>query len=159
MKTNIPKLSSTEIIEYLQKASKSKRQRYPKILHKPGSEFNRVFNFMKKGSYMQPHLHPGEEKIEKMYLIKGEFAVIFFDNNGQIKTSTKLEKGKKESIDIPAFAWHTYVMLSDEVITYETMMGKYDPETWKTLSEWSPAENAKKSTAYLNELKQKIKEY
>lgn len=151
---NIPKLSSKEIIEYFQEASSSTRQRSPKILHKPGSEFNRVFNFMKKSSYMQPHLHPGEEKIEKMYLIKGKFAVIFFDDKGRIKGIIKLEKGKKEFIDIPAFAWHTYVMLSDEVITYETMMGKYVPETWKKLAGWAPAENTKESLYYFKWLRQ-----
>lgn len=152
--TNIPKLSSTEITEYFQKADSSNRQRYPKILHKPGSEFNRVFNFMKKDSYMQPHLHPGEEKIEKMFLIQGEFAVILFDNKGQIKDILKLEKGSKEFVEIPAFAWHTYVMLSDEVITYETMIGKYDPETWKKLANWAPDENVKESLYYLKWLKQ-----
>ncbi|MBU1196076.1 MAG: WbuC family cupin fold metalloprotein [Proteobacteria bacterium] len=150
----IPQLSEKEIIEHFQNASGSGRQRYPKILHEPGSEFNRVFNFMKKDSYMQPHLHPGEEKIEKMYLIKGAFAVLFFDNEGHIKRIVKLEKKKKTSIEIPAFEWHTYVMLSDEVITYETMMGKYNPETWKKLAIWAPAENTKESKDYLNWLKQ-----
>lgn len=118
---DIPILTPLEIKNCFQKATDSPRHRYPKILHKPGSEFNRVFNFMKAESYMQPHLHPGEEKIEEMFLIKGKFAVIFFDNQGKIEKITLLEKGWKEHCRIPAFAWHTYVMLSKEVITYETM--------------------------------------
>ena len=43
---------------------------------------------------MQPHLHPGNEKIEKMFSIEGSFIVIqrYWKN---IKTIT-LEKGKLE---------------------------------------------------------------
>ena len=154
-KTGIPKLSPIEMSEYVQKAASSPRRRYPKILHKPGDEFNRVINFMMEDTYMQPHLHPGEEKIEKMYLIKGKFVVLLFNNNGEIEDVSYLEKGGMEYIEIPAFAWHTYVMLSECVVSYETMMGKYDPETWKTLADWAPAENTEESIPYLNALKQK----
>lgn len=151
----IPKLSSFEIKNCFLKATSSDRHRYPKILHKPGDEMNRVFNFMKENSYMQPHLHPGDEKIEKMHLIQGKFAVIFFDDEGEITSIEKLEKNKQEYIEIPAFSWHTYVMLSEETICYETMMGKYDPDTWKKLANWAPQENLPESQAYLDLLKQK----
>jgi cupin fold WbuC family metalloprotein len=156
--TGIPELSTTEIHEYIQKAASSKRRRYPRILHNPGDEFNRVINFMMEDSYMQPHLHPGKEKIEKMYLVQGKFAVLFFSEKGEMDQSVVLEKGKTEYIEIPAFTWHTYVMLSETVVSYETMMGKYDPETWKTLAEWAPTEDTNKSITYLNELKQKVKD-
>jgi cupin fold WbuC family metalloprotein len=155
-KIRIPELSSVEIVNNFEKAEKSNRRRHPKILHKPGADFNQVFNFMKEDSYMQPHLHPGDEKIEKMYLIKGKFAVIFFDNKGKIKSSVLLEKGNKEEIEIPAFVWHTYVMLSNEVICYETMMGKYEPETWKNTAKWAPPENTPKSLTYLYFLKAQV---
>jgi len=152
---SIPKLQPMEINEYLQKAADSKRRRYPKILHQPGDEFNQVFNFMMEDTYMQPHLHPGEEKIEKMYLVMGSFAVVFFNNKGKVSKVSVIEKGKCEYIEIPAFTWHTYVMLTDKVVSYETMMGKYDPSTWKTLAAWAPAENTIESGPYLKELKQR----
>ena len=157
--TIIPELSPLEMNECLQIATDSPRRRHPKILHKPGAEFNRVINFMLEDSYMQPHLHPGEEKIEKMYLVQGKFAVLLFSDKGEIDQIIILEKGKTEYIEIPSFTWHTYVMLTKTVVSYETMMGKYNPETWKTLAKWAPAENTKESVAYLNELKQKAKEY
>ena len=157
--TIIPELSPLEMSECLQTATDSSRRRYPKILHKPGAEFNRVINFMLEDSYMQPHLHPGEEKIEKMYIVQGKFAVLLFSDKGEIDQIIILEKGKTEYIEIPSFTWHTYVMLTKTVVSYETMMGKYNPETWKTLAKWAPAENTKESVAYLNELKQKAKEY
>ena len=102
---------------------------------------------------MQPHLHPSEEKIEKMYLVQGSFAVLFFNDKGDIEKVCILEKGGCEYIEIPAFTWHTYVMLTDKVVSYETMMGKFEPLTWKMLADWAPAEVTVDSVNYLNSLK------
>lgn len=151
----IPQLSEQEIESGLAQAASSTRRRHPKILHTQGDEFNRVINFIMQDSYMQPHLHPGEEKIEKIYLIRGKVAALFFDDQGVIKNCVILEKGGVGHIEVPAFTWHTYVMLSENVITYETMMGIYEPKTWKHFAEWAPLENTSESLAYLNLLKEK----
>jgi cupin fold WbuC family metalloprotein len=157
-KTSIPKHSDAILKEYLQKASESPRRRFPKIMHQPGDEFNQVFNFMMEDTYMQPHMHPGIEKIEKMYLVRGSFAVLFFNETGKVEKISVLENGGCEYIEIPAFVWHTYVMLKDKVITYETMMGKFDPKTWKTPSKWAPGENTPESKTYLDSLKMQVLE-
>lgn len=152
-KIKIPQLSQQEIQEGIRQADSSVRRRHPKILHNPGDEFNRVINFMMEDSYMQPHLHPGDEKIEKIYLVEGRLAVLFFEDNGAIKGVTVLEKGGVEMIEVPAFTWHTYVMLTHHAITYETMMGKYEPQTWKKFFTIAPLENSPESISYLNTLK------
>ena len=151
--TQIPQLPEEEINDSLLRAANSSRRRYPRMLHNPGDEFNRVVNFMMQDSYMQPHLHPGEEKIEHIYLIQGRTAVLFFDDQGAVQSVVVLEKGLVEHVEVPAFTWHTYVMLSNYVITYETMMGEYEPKTWKELAEWAPTENSGESLPYLNALK------
>ncbi len=156
---HIPELTSHEISENLINAEKSPRRRYPKILHKPGAEFNQVFNFNMHDTYMQPHLHPGDEKIEEIFVVQGKICVIYFDNRGAITKKTFLEKGKTEMVRVPAFTWHTYVMLTPFAISYETMMGKYEPQTWKTLADWAPSENAKESTEYLQFLKTEVEKF
>jgi len=145
----IPYLSPSEIKEGVEKANLSERRRFPKILHNPGDEFNRVINFMMNDSYMQPHLHPGEEKIEKIYILEGSLAVFFFNDFGEIINMTILKKGDLEMIAVPAFTWHTYAMLTDYAVTYETMMGKYDPQTWKNFFSDAPEENTIESIEYL----------
>ena len=154
--SSIPNLSEQEIQEGLAQAHISSRHRYPKILHKPGDEFNEVFNFITRDSYMQPHLHPGDEKIEEISLVKGRAAIFFFDNSGDVVEIHYLKKEGVDSVSVPAFTWHTYVMLTDEVVTYETMMGKYDPMTWKRLATWAPEENTANSVTYLNALKKMV---
>lgn len=150
----IPQLSDQEISDCLLQASKSTRRRYPKLLHSPGDEFNKVVNFIMQDSYMQPHLHPGVEKIEKIYLIRGKIAVLFFDDQGAVKNGVVMEEGGVGSVEVPAFIWHTYTMLSDYAISYETMMGVYDPKTWKEFAQWAPPENSSRVPTYLNYLKE-----
>jgi cupin fold WbuC family metalloprotein len=152
----IPIINSSEIKQGVDKANASERRRFPKILHNPGDEFNRVINFMMYDSYMQPHLHPGDEKIEKIYILEGRLAVFFFDDSGEITKTTILEKGGIEMISVPAFTWHTYAMLTDYAVTYETMMGKYDPQTWKDFFVVAPAENSEESIKYLKKLQEII---
>ena len=157
--TSVPQLSSDEKKGCLQKAADSPRRRCPKILHKPDAEFNQIFNFMMNDTYMQPHLHQGEEKIEKMYLVMGSFAVLFFNDKGKVNKVSLMEKGKCEYIEIPAFTWHTYVMLTNSVVSYETMMGRYDPGTFKILADWAPGENSHESQSYLRTLKKCASEH
>ena len=152
----IPYLLDEEIKSYFDLALISERKRHPKILHNKGDYHNKVFNFILEDSYMHPHLHPGKEKIEKMHLIQGSFSLILFDSKGEVIESIVLEKGKKEFIEVPAFTWHTYVMLSDKVIIYETMEGIYDPNTWKRLASWAPEESSQQSLLYLESLKKHI---
>ena len=153
----IPYLLDEEIKSYFDLALISERRRHPKILHNKGDYHNKSFNFILEDSYMHPHLHPGKEKIEKMYLIQGSFSLILFDSKGEVIESIVLEKGKKESIEVPAFTWHTYVMLSDKVIIYETMEGFYDPKTWKVLASWAPEESSRQSLQYIESLTEQIR--
>ena len=152
----IPVLTEKEIIDGLYQANTSSRRRHPKILHQQGAEFNEVFNFMMVDSYMQPHLHPGDEKIEKIYLVQGKIAVFFFDDNGAVTKCTILQQEGVDMIAVPSFTWHTYVILSSSAITYETMMGKYDPQTWKDFFTIAPAEYTAESLEYLEKLRKTV---
>tara|TARA_B110000196_G_C21119372_1_gene652331 strand:+ start:830 stop:1300 length:471 start_codon:yes stop_codon:yes gene_type:complete len=156
MDTRIPELSNREIKSHFIQANKTTRRRSPLILHQKGDYLNKVFNFILEDSYMHPHLHPSDEKIENMYLIKGSFGLIEFDNKGNINKTTILKEGNLTSIKVPAFTWHTYVMLSQENIVYETMEGKYEPNSWKKMAPWAPIEESNQAPSYLQELKSSL---
>jgi len=153
---DIPQLSAKEIATYLETAQNSPKRRVPKILHQPGAFFNQVVNFVLADSYMQPHQHSAKEKIEEIWLMEGKMAVLFFNDQGKITQVVYLDPQRNNHITIPAFAWHTYVTLSDHSISYETMNGVYDPATWKTFASWAPTEDALEGTIYLNRLKQAV---
>ena len=148
----IPNFSDEMFIEMADQAKKSIRNRFSYVLHKPGAEFNRVFNLMQHDSYMHPHLHPSEEKIEKIYIIKGSVCCFFFDDVGRVTDKIHLTTNGKNFISVPAFTWHTYAITSEIAVTYETMMGKYLPSTWKTFAEWAPEEQSEESSNFLKKL-------
>ena len=156
MKMNIPKISKTDILNHFNISRNNLRKRSPKILHSNGDYVNKVFNFVLFDSYMQPHQHPGLEKIEKMQLVQGSFALIYFDDNGKIINVYTLEESRRIFISVPAFTWHTYVMLSNEVIVYEEMDGYYNPKTWKKMAPWAPKENTYEAKKYLQNLRNEI---
>lgn len=151
----IPILTLEDKIKYFNKAKNSHRKRFPYIIHQKGDEFNQVFNFILDDSYMKPHMHPNENMVEKMHLISGSFKLIFFDDKGIPKKIYDIDK-KNSRVEVPGFTWHTYVMTSKSTIVFETMIGKYDPLTWKKMPEWAPDEDSKESEEYFRNLK-KIK--
>lgn len=149
----LPPLSADERAAAWRQAETSPRRRFAKILHLPGEMLNRVYNFMLRASYMQPHLHPGDEKIEIITLVEGCCTVLYFDEQGQITARFKLEKNGLETLAVPAYTWHTYVMESERVLTFETMRGVYHAETWKRLAEWAPGEGTAEAANYLDRLR------
>lgn len=156
MSQQIPILLDEDEKYHFKIANDSIRKRSPKILHNKGDYLNKVFNFILTDSYMHPHLHPSMEKVEKMYLIKGSFALILFNDIGQINETIILEEEKLDFVEVPSYTWHTYVMLSDEVIIYETMEGVYEVETWKKMAPWAPKENSLDAANYLAKLKASV---
>lgn len=152
----LPALTAADRTVFLERAHASPRRRYPNILHSPGAEFNRVINIIMHDSYMQPHQHPGPEKIEQIHLLEGKVAVLFFDENGAISRITPLVRERLDSIAVPAYTWHTYVMVTDHAITYETMMGRYEPASWKHFAAWAPEEGSPSSASYLRSLKDAV---
>lgn len=149
----IPALPDTDLDHLFSLAAASPRRRHAHILHAPGDELNRVFNAMMHDSYMQPHHHPGPEKIEHIHLVRGEVMVFFFTPDGRIETTTLLSEQGTRHIAVPAYQWHTYAILSESALTYETMMGVYDPQTWKAMGGWAPAEQTPEHPAFLSGLK------
>ena len=152
----IPSLNDSEIKSNFLKAKNSIRKRFPKIIHKNGDYENKVFNFMLSDTYMQPHLHPGKEKTEKMYLVLGSFMLLFFDDFGKIIKKQTIELNSQQYVEVPPYIWHTYIMLTEKVIVYETMDGIYNKKTWKKMASWAPVENSKEALVFFNNLRQSV---
>ena len=102
-------------------------------------------------------MHPSQEKVESMHLIQGVCAVLLFSGTGSIEKTVILEEDGIRNIQVPAFTWHTYVILSEDAVIYETMMGQYEATTWKTFADWAPSENDPEADNYLRMLQSFVK--
>lgn len=152
----IPKVSEALINEYTLKAKSSLRKRAVHHLHKKGDSSNKSFCWILKDSYMQPHCHESDEKIEQISLIFGQINVIFFNEYGDITKIYNLDLPNRETIIVPAFQYHTYIVKSDIAVTFETMEGVYNHETWKKFPVWAPKEESDQAKTYFNDLRSKI---
>lgn len=140
---------------YYKMAKEDKRGRRCINLHDKGDKLNRTFNFLTKKTFMKPHSHDEEGMIEEIRLIEGEIRIYYFHKNGRVKDVFDLNKAG-QYIQVPSKQMHTYVVLSEIAMTYETMNGIYDKKTWKKFPEWSEKldeENEKCS----KDLKKRIK--
>jgi len=150
----IPDLNSYEKNILNELALISPRRRAHKVMHKPGSYHNEVFCGLLKGTYMRPHLHGDIEKIEYIYILDGNLGIVFFDNDGNANNCRVLDSKVYPLVRIPAFTWHTYVPLSDFVLTFETMDGIYEPNSWKDFPAWAPEENTAEALIFTKQLEQ-----
>ena len=151
---NLPILSSEEIKQCLFKAKVSERLRYPKILHQKGDYFNQVFNFIVRGSYMQPHLHPGAEKTECIHIVS-EKSWLSFSMTMGIFQYNLLSTCSDTLIKVPPFTWHTYITLTESAVTFETMNGVYDASSWKRYADWAPPETDESFKNYYSVIESK----
>ena len=68
--------------------------------------FNKVFVFLLKDTYMQPHLHPVSKK-EKCFFLEDHFVYYFLMTMVVVK-KILLDHKKKNYFEIPPFT-HTYM--------------------------------------------------
>lgn len=149
---DIPKIKPELVTDSFRDARFSPRKRHALILHQAGDYRNRVVNFLTKGTYMQPHCHPSEEKSELMIVVSGLLGLIYFSDEGDVTKTQILGDGFQECISVPAFTWHTYIPVSEEVQVYEEMNGIYDPKTWKEFPGWAPVEGSIEASNYADNL-------
>lgn len=104
-------------------------------------------------SYFRPHRHP--DKSEFAVILRGQFDIFLFDDNGCIITRQRVGIGTDVPVfEIPANAWHCWLAVSDQAVFCETKQGPYNPDNAAEFAEWSPAEDHKSAGLYLARMKQ-----
>jgi cupin fold WbuC family metalloprotein len=127
----------------------------------------RLFNAITIDSYIPPHKHSLDPRDECLIAIKGLFALIIFDDIGNIINVVKFgselycESSKcfDFGVEIPANAWHTVVALKDFGILFEVKAGPFSPSAAKNIATWAPIEGALESGEYLINLRQKVNDW
>lgn len=101
----------------------------------------RLFNAMEPGTYTRPHRHARDSGWELMLVLRGEFAVLFFDAEGLVVNRVPLSATRGDgAVEIPAYAWHCVVSLAPGTLMFEIKPGPYSPVGDKDFAAWAPAE-------------------
>jgi cupin fold WbuC family metalloprotein len=136
-------------------ARKSPRRRANYCLHKKSSEYlQRMLQVVYRGTYFAPHKHA--KKLELFVIVKGEMAVVTFDDGGKIRDLVILGE-QVYMAEIAPKTWHSVVVLSQSAAFVEIIEGPYNPATHKIFTAWAPAEEQPGASAYLGMLEKQIR--
>jgi cupin fold WbuC family metalloprotein len=136
-----------------EKARKSARLRVNYNFHQLEDPVNRMLNALEPGTYIQPHKHENPDKFEVFLALRGKFAVIIFDEAGNITDYSVLEPATGNyGVEIPPKTYHTLIALESGSVAYEIKEGPYQPAGAKNFAPWAPGENDKDAKTYLQAL-------
>lgn len=155
------RLSTPFLSSLSQEASKSPRQRQHLNLHDSYSDkCQRLINVVNSDSYIQPHRHCVDPKIETLVALQGFFSLIKFNNEGDIIQISQFGSQQYVGHSCDAFGveiypqeWHTIIAMTPGAILLEIKEGPFDPSIAKDLASWAPKEGDLDSKSYLDSLK------
>ena len=157
------KVFSNALLDRLsQDANSASRARMNLNLHEHFEDpCQRLFNAIGLNSYIQPHRHLLDPKIETLIALRGMFALITFDNEGKVMDIVKFGSEKHLEIDgvgveVPSNVWHTVVALIDGSLLFEVKEGPFDPTRAKEFALWAPIEGSSDVSAYLSKLRSRV---
>ena len=117
----------------------------------------RLLIAMEPDSYIRPHRHLTDPKIECFIGIQGQFALLTFDNSGEIIEILRF--GVREDavgIELSPGVWHTVICLEQNSILFETKPGPFNPISKKDMASWAPEEGSDIALEYLEKLRKMI---
>ena len=112
-----------------------------------------MLNAIEPGSYIRPHRHLDPDKMEMFVVLKGNGAVITFDDNGQMLECFMLEAdGEMLGVELPPGVWHTVVSMEEGTVFVEVKDGPYLPSTDKDFAAWAPLPDTPEADSYMADL-------
>jgi cupin fold WbuC family metalloprotein len=108
-------------------------------------------------SYIRPHRHSLDPKAETLIAVRGQFALITFDDAGAIlnivRFGTETDATVPVGADLPPGTWHTIIALVPGAILLELKAGPFIPNAAKEPAPWAPEEGTPEGNEYLQRLK------
>lgn len=115
----------------------------------------RFLNAVLAHSYIRPHRHASDPKVETLFVLRGRFGVVTFDAAGTVESTTilSLGDGGASGIELAPGEWHTVIALSPSAVLLEMKAGPFNPQAAKEMAAWAPFEDSTEAPAYLEMLR------
>lgn len=146
---------SDEMIEAGLVASReSVRKRMILPIHrKQEAVVQRLVNFLQPGTYIRPHKHPLDHATETIILLKGSVRFFTFDDAGGVLTDQVVTSSPIPGVlDMEPNVWHSFLVLEEDTILFESKKGPYNAKTDKEFAEWSPSEGQQTVEKWMKKL-------
>ena len=152
-------LDEALLADLTDRARQSTRLRQHLNLHTSYDEpCQRLLNALEPATYIRPHRHSLDPKQETLIALRGEMALVLFDDEGAITATTRFGAGDGftcHGVDLSPGAWHTVLALRPGSVLFEVKAGPFDPAQAKEMAPWAPEEGSMAAGAYLQALRQK----
>jgi cupin fold WbuC family metalloprotein len=140
-------------LEIAAKQSPRKRAHY-NLHHSYNEPCQRLFNALEFGTYIRPHRHWTDPKVELLVAVRGVLAFVAFNDHGHVKEITRFGSGVREEelavgLEVTPEIWHTVIPLVPGCLLLEVKAGPFDPYQAKDLAPWAPNEGTPDADAYL----------
>ena len=119
----------------------------------------KFLNAIEPNSYIRPHRHLIEHGVEFLSVLRGEFALIIFRDDGEINNIITLKLNsinQLAAVEIGPTSWHTIISIAPGGVLLEVKAGPFNPETAKNFATWAPEEGTQDALKYLKELTSKL---
>ena len=154
------KFSARYLDSLVAEAERSPRRRQFRNVHRSMTEpAQRLFNAIEPDSYIRPHRHLSDPRDETLIAVCGRFALITFDDQGEIMEIVRLASEKyletaecSVGVELPAGTWHSVVALVPGSVLMEVKAGPFNPQAPKEFALWSPEEGSAMAQDYLDGL-------
>jgi cupin fold WbuC family metalloprotein len=125
----------------------------------------RVLNAIGVESYIRPHRHLLDRKVECLIAVRGLFGLVTFDDFGEITCVSRFGTEKHwgvrlidVGVELPPGVWHTVLALVPDSVLLEVKSGPFDPGVAKELAPWAPAEGTLEANIYVSKLRNVVLE-
>ena len=154
VKSDLFVLSESDLKRGLKASRESPRLRMILPVHREQeADVQRLVNFLQPGSYIRAHLHPRDHASESIVILQGSIRFFTFDDNGKILTDHVLTSTPVPAVlDIEPGVWHTFLVLEEDTVLFESKKGPYDKEADKTFASWAPEEGSGKAKVWMDRL-------
>lgn len=104
------------------------------------------------GTYVRPHRHIQQQRLETTVLIAGHAELLLFDDHGQLLDRLQLAEDGLRAVELSPDQWHSYIALAPTTL-FEVKQGPYEASADKQFADWAPAENTSSVTGFLQRMK------
>jgi cupin fold WbuC family metalloprotein len=118
----------------------------------PESNFHEMVILERRGYYFPPHKHTN--KAQSCNILRGEAAVLVFDDDGAVKRFSVLGRDGNLIFRIGEERYHLTLPLTEFIVYHEGKPGPFEREGDSIYAEWAPKREDKEAVAdYLNGLR------
>lgn len=127
-----------------------RRRKHLNLHHSPSEPCQRLLNAIEPESYIHPHRHPTYRTNECLIALRGELALLTFDDAGEVLASHRFggARATLAVVELEPHSWHTVLALTSGAVLFETKSGPFDACAAKELAPWAPEEDSFKAARY-----------